>query len=128
VADSAKAKHGERLTNPALTQDSTCPCRLRVAECSSGPNRSRAPSAHNSQLSKAPDGHIVKKTTAEFIGTFALVFLGCGAAVIGGMGAGPTAIDVLGIAFAFGLAIVQWHMGSVRYQVATSIRPSVSVY
>jgi aquaporin Z len=70
----------------------------------------------------------MKKTTAEFIGTFALVFLGCGAAVIGGMGAGPTAIDVLGIAFAFGLAIVQWHMGSVRYQVATSIRPSVSVY
>jgi aquaporin Z len=48
----------------------------------------------------------MKKATAEFIGTFALVFFGCGAAVIAGMGTGPTAIDVLGIAFAFGLAIV----------------------
>jgi aquaporin Z len=48
----------------------------------------------------------MKKAIAEFIGTFTLVFFGCGAAVIGGMGTGPTAIDVLGIAFAFGLAIV----------------------
>jgi aquaporin Z len=48
----------------------------------------------------------MKKAIAEFIGTFTLVFLGCGAAVIAGMGTGPTAIDVLGIAFAFGLAIV----------------------
>jgi aquaporin Z len=48
----------------------------------------------------------VKKAIAEFIGTFTLVFFGCGAAVIAGMGTGPTAIDVLGIAFAFGLAIV----------------------
>lgn len=48
----------------------------------------------------------MKKAIAEFIGTFTLVFFGCGAAVIAGMGTGPTAIDVLGIAFAFGLAIV----------------------
>ena len=48
---------------------------------------------------------------AEFIGTFALVFIGCGAAVIGGMGTGATAIDVLGIAFAFGLAIVAMAYG-----------------
>ena len=53
----------------------------------------------------------MKKPIAEFIGTFTLVFLGCGAAVIGGMGAGPTAIDVLGIAFAFGLAIVAMAYG-----------------
>ncbi len=53
----------------------------------------------------------MNKPVAEFIGTFALVFIGCGAAVIGGMGAGPTAINVLGIAFAFGLAIVAMAYG-----------------
>ena len=53
----------------------------------------------------------MKKPVAEFVGTFALVFFGCGAAVIAGMGTGPTAIDVLGIAFAFGLAIVAMAYG-----------------
>ena len=53
----------------------------------------------------------MKKPVAEFVGTFALVFFGCGAAVIGGMGTGSTAIDVLGIAFAFGLAIVAMAYG-----------------
>ena len=53
----------------------------------------------------------MRKPTAEFIGTFTLVFFGCGAAVIGGMGTGSTAIDVLGIAFAFGLAIVAMAYG-----------------
>src|SRR3984957_9433172 len=53
----------------------------------------------------------MQKPIAEFIGTFALVFLGCGAAVIGGMGTGATAIDVLGIATAFGLAIVAMAYG-----------------
>jgi len=33
----------------------------------------------------------MNKQVAEFIGTFALVFFGCGAAVVGGMGSGPTA-------------------------------------
>ena len=53
----------------------------------------------------------MQKAVAEFIGTFALVFFGCGAAVIAGMGHGATAIDVLGIAFAFGLAIVAMAYG-----------------
>ncbi|MDP2296486.1 MAG: MIP family channel protein [Pseudolabrys sp.] len=53
----------------------------------------------------------MQKQIAEFIGTFALVLFGCGAAVIGGMGSGPTAIDVLGISFAFGLAIVAMAYG-----------------
>ena len=53
----------------------------------------------------------MKISVAEFIGTFALVFFGCGAAVIAGMGTGATAIDVLGIAFAFGLAIVAMAYG-----------------
>src|SRR6185312_5786607 len=55
--------------------------------------------------------NLMKKPLAEFIGTFALVFFGCGAAVIAGMGSGPTAIDVLGIALAFGLAIVAMAYG-----------------
>jgi aquaporin Z len=58
-----------------------------------------------------PGDNIMKKAIAEFIGTFTLVFFGCGAAVIAGMGTGPTAIDVLGIAFAFGLAIVAMAYG-----------------
>jgi aquaporin Z len=53
----------------------------------------------------------MKKPIAEFIGTFTLVFFGCGAAVIAGMGHGPTSIDVLGIAFAFGLSIVAMAYG-----------------
>jgi len=53
----------------------------------------------------------MQKPLAEFIGTFTLVLFGCGAAVIAGMGKGPTAIDVLGIAFAFGLAIVAMAYG-----------------
>ena len=53
----------------------------------------------------------MNKQLAEFIGTFALVFFGCGAAVIGGMGTGATAIDLLGIASAFGFAIVAMAYG-----------------
>ena len=54
---------------------------------------------------------VMNKPAAEFIGTFALVFIGCGAAVIGGMGAGPTAINLAGIAFAFGLTIIAMAYG-----------------
>jgi aquaporin Z len=53
----------------------------------------------------------MNKYLAELVGTFALVFFGCGAAVIGGMGSGATAIDLLGIAAAFGLAIVAMAYG-----------------
>jgi aquaporin Z len=53
----------------------------------------------------------MNKQVAEFIGTFALVFFGCGAAAIGGMGTGPTAVDLLGIASAFGFAIVAMAYG-----------------
>jgi aquaporin Z len=53
----------------------------------------------------------MNKALAEFIGTFELVFFGCGAAVIGGMGTGPTAINLLGIATAFGFAIVAMAYG-----------------
>ena len=53
----------------------------------------------------------MQKPLAEFIGTFTLVFFGCGAAVIGQMATGPTLINLLGIAFAFGLAIVSMAYG-----------------
>ena len=54
----------------------------------------------------------MNKQVAEFVGTFALVFFGCGAAAIGGLApAGPTAINLLGIASAFGFAIVAMAYG-----------------
>ena len=48
----------------------------------------------------------MNKAVAEFIGTFTLVFFGCGAAVIAG-----SVVGNLGIAFAFGLAIVAMAYG-----------------
>jgi aquaporin Z len=53
----------------------------------------------------------MSKFLAEFIGTMALVLIGCGAAVIGGMGSGATAINLLGISCAFGFAIVAMAYG-----------------
>jgi aquaporin Z len=49
---------------------------------------------------------MTKKLAAEFIGTFTLVLFGCGAAVLAGQQVGQ-----LGIAFAFGLAIVAMAYG-----------------
>lgn len=49
----------------------------------------------------------MKKLVAEFIGTFTLVLFGCGAAVLAGAGN----VGQLGIAFAFGLAIVAMAYG-----------------
>ena len=68
----------------------------------------------------------MKKQIAEFVGTFTLVFFGCGAAVIAGMGAGPTAIDVLGISFAFGLAIVAMAYG-IGPVSGCHVNPAVSL-
>lgn len=67
----------------------------------------------------------MKKMLAEFIGTMTLVFFGCGAAVIAGMGTGPTAIDILGIAFAFGLSIVAMAYG-IGMISGCHINPAVS--
>jgi len=56
---------------------------------------------------------IMKKYLAELIGTFALVLLGCGAAVVDGktipaavLSDAPFGIGILGIALAFGLTVV----------------------
>ena len=67
----------------------------------------------------------MKKAVAEFIGTFALVLIGCGTAVIAGMGSGPTAVDILGIATAFGLAIVAMAYG-IGQVSGCHINPAVS--
>jgi len=50
---------------------------------------------------------MTRKLVAEFIGTFTLVLFGCGAAVLAGFGI----VGQLGIAFAFGLAIVAMAYG-----------------
>ncbi len=50
----------------------------------------------------------MKKYLAELFGTFVLTLMGCGAAVFAGIGLGTTGygVSTLGIAFAFGLAVV----------------------
>ncbi|PGM60077.1 aquaporin [Bacillus cereus] len=66
---------------------------------------------------------MLRKTIAEFIGTFVLVLFGTGVAVIGG---GIEGIGTLGIAMAFGLSIV-----AMAYSIGTisgcHINPAVSI-
>src|SRR5262252_6781658 len=67
----------------------------------------------------------MKKAIAEFIGTFALVFIGCGTIVVGGMATGTTAINELAIALAFGLSIVAMAYGIGQIS-GCHINPAVS--
>lgn len=66
---------------------------------------------------------MMKKALAEFIGTFVLVFIGPSAAVLGG---GIHGVGILGIAMAFGLALM-----AMCYSIGTisgcHINPAVSV-
>lgn len=48
----------------------------------------------------------MRKYLAEFIGTFILVLFGCGTAVVAGKVGQPEGVGVLGISFAFGLALI----------------------
>ena len=63
----------------------------------------------------------MKKYVAEFVGTFTLVFLGCGAAVVAGKQVG-----VLGIAFAFGFALLGMAYG-IGPISGCHINPAVSL-
>jgi len=72
---------------------------------------------------------MMKKYAAEFIGTFTLVFFGCGTAVVcGGFtgGTGSGYLGVVAIALAFGLAIVAsaYAIGSVS---GCHVNPAVSL-
>jgi aquaporin Z len=69
----------------------------------------------------------MKKLIAEFIGTFCLVLFGCGAAVVSGVAdAGPSGIGLLGISFAFGLAVVAmaYAIGPIS---GCHINPAISI-
>jgi aquaporin Z len=66
----------------------------------------------------------MKKPIAEFIGTFTLVLFGCGAAVIAGPSLGTAA--VVGIAFAFGLALIAMAYG-IGPISGCHINPAVSL-
>jgi aquaporin Z len=67
----------------------------------------------------------MKKAIAEFIGTFALVFIGCGTIVVGGMATGSTAINELAIALAFGLTIIAMAYGIGQIS-GCHVNPAVS--
>src|SRR5262245_46245648 len=69
---------------------------------------------------------VMKKAVAEFVGTFALVLIGCGTAVVAGMGTGATSVDETGIALAFGLAVVAMAYG-VGPISGCHINPAVSL-
>lgn len=64
---------------------------------------------------------MVKKLSAEFIGTLVLVLFGCGAAVLG-----PTPFDQLAVSMAFGLAIVAMAYG-IGPVSGCHVNPAVSL-
>jgi aquaporin Z len=69
----------------------------------------------------------MKKYLAELIGTFSLVLFGCGSAVIAGTSVvGPSGIGLLGIAIAFGFAVVAmaYAIGGIS---ACHINPPVTI-
>ncbi|HLW79570.1 MAG TPA: aquaporin, partial [Terriglobia bacterium] len=63
----------------------------------------------------------MKKYIAEFLGTFTLVLFGCGTAVVAGQNVGN-----LGIAFAFGFALVAMAYG-IGPVSGCHINPAVSL-
>ncbi len=71
---------------------------------------------------EAAEQSAVKKYVAEFIGTFILVLVGCGTAVLAGL----SVAGVVGIAFAFGLTLLAlvYTIGSIS---GCHVNPAVSI-
>lgn len=67
-----------------------------------------------------------KRYVAELIGTAVLVLVGCGAATIGTGATGVTAVNIIGIAFAFGLAVTAMAYG-IGPVSGCHINPAVTV-
>jgi aquaporin Z len=67
-----------------------------------------------------------KRYLAEAFGTAVLILVGCGAAAIGGAAEGRTLVDVIGIGFAFGLAITAMVYG-IGPISGCHINPAVTV-
>ena len=68
----------------------------------------------------------VKKYVAELVGTFVLVFMGCGSAVFSNLLGIPLTYALVGIAFAFGLAVLVmvYAIGGIS---GCHINPAVSI-
>ena len=67
----------------------------------------------------------MKKYVAEFIGTLALVLVGCGAIVIGGFGT-AFPLGILPIALAFGLTVTAMAYG-IGHISGAHLNPAVTV-
>ena len=67
-----------------------------------------------------------KKYVAEFLGTFVLVFMGCGSAVFATLLGIPLTLALVGIAFAFGLSVLVmvYAIGSIS---GCHINPAITV-
>jgi aquaporin Z len=68
----------------------------------------------------------MRKYVAEFIGTFTLVLFGCGAAIVAGKIGKPEGVGILGIAFAFGFALIAMAYG-IGPISGCHINPAVSL-
>jgi aquaporin Z len=68
----------------------------------------------------------VKKYLAELIGTFVLVFVGCGSAMLANSPMGLRGIGLVGISFAFGLSVLAMAY-AIRSISGCHINPAVSI-
>src|SRR3990167_6690647 len=85
----------------------------------------RAPGHSAGQHDRFLGGDMINRLAAEAIGTFWLVFAGCGSALLSA-GIPQLGIGVFGIAFAFGLAVVTM-VYAIAHISGGHINPAVTV-